>query len=141
MSLIRDTISVFERGSKRILWLPVLAVGYTYTLTGVWWEFGLAVAAIGGARIFSDMVDALESGLEDVDMDGVIEYREEDSPLKIWYLAVIVVLYAVAAIYSMWRLYDLFDHTDIILVALSLSYCGVAVIVAINVKWRLPFRS
>ncbi len=136
MSVFSDAIEVFEGGSKRILWLPVLAPGYTYYLTGFWFEFILAVSAIGGARMFSDLTKRAEESSEHESIWGIVKsFRGRGSTLKLWFVTIISVLYVVAAGYGAWRVYDLFEHTDPILVAMAGIYLGAMLIVLMNTDW------
>lgn len=57
MAPIATAIETFEGEAKRILWPPPITLGYIFTLSGYIVHFALAVAAIGGARLFVDILD------------------------------------------------------------------------------------
>lgn len=136
MSLLGDTIDVFEGNAKRILWLPPLTLGYTFTLSGIWFEFVIAVAAIGGARMFSDLFQRTsKAGKDETILTIVTSVKEQCSTLRILYLDLIGILYVIAAVYGGWNLYRYFDHSDPIIVTLSGVYLGVIVVISTNVDW------
>ena len=51
-------VETFEDNAKRILWLPSITLGYIYTLSGDFFQFALAVTAIGGARLFRFLMNS-----------------------------------------------------------------------------------
>lgn len=137
MTLVDSGIEMFEEKAKRILWPPSLTLGYVFALSGAWLDFGLAVAAIGGARLFGDIVDSTQ--VEEADhgeqlLGSTFTVLEEQFPVrKMTLLAIFTIAYVVAVGYGIWRLFLHFEHTDPILVALAGIYSGIVIIVTLNV--------
>lgn len=137
MSALDDVISVLEGEARRVIWLPPFALGYVYTITGVWYQFGLAILALGGARIFSDLVDWVESE-EYVDNGSFVKQywnKVDQYPRgKKWLSGLLSAAYFFTIFYSIVLLIQEFRHQDPILVGLLGIYGGLAVIVLLNIS-------
>lgn len=124
-------LEMFEKKFQRILWLPALTLGYIYHLSGAWPDFGLAVAAIVGGRYFINLIDSwvVEDENLRLNNDATAIFRTGNSVLTNTTLAVVNVLYVVAAVYGAYRLEQVFTHTDPVLVGLGVVYWSVGLIV------------
>lgn len=136
MASTTAVIETFEGKAKRILWLPSITLGYIFTISGNISHFGLAVTAIGGARLF---VDILESDLvvesdngQRIRDDALSWFHSNYSTMKSYLLATLAVLYFISIPYSIWVLYSFFNHENPVLVGIAGIYCGILVIVMIN---------
>jgi len=136
MAPVDTVLETFEGEGERILWLPSITLGYIFTLTGYWIHFFLAVASIGGARFFIDIigwVDNLSDETENLQLSKTMINYMRGFPLwKFIILFAFVLLYLLSVIYGAWELYVHFNHEDPILVGLSAIYWGILVIVLLN---------
>ena len=128
-------IETFEGKNKRILYLPAITLGYIFTISGTLSHFGLAVASIGGARFFSDLMssDIYREG-EDQLRDDVFSWLGSKlSTYQMWLYAIVSILYAIALVFALWQLFQYFDHSDPVLVGLAGIYWGVLIVVTLNI--------
>lgn len=124
-------VETFEDNAKRILWLPSITLGYIYTLSGDFFQFALAVTAIGGARLFRFLMNS-DFGSEICVWSNYEWIREHFSNFQIWPLTGIAVFYLFAGVYAPIQLYRHFTHHDIVLVGLAGVWCGIFIVILIN---------
>lgn len=135
MSLVTDVIDVFHGESKRILWMPSLALGYIYTLSGNRLAFALAVAAIGGALIFGDLLDRVDGSSNEPLWEIVSPITDRHHVIRIWFVAILCVLYPIAVLYGGLSVYYYFDYTDLVLVGLAGLYLSPIIALIVNIDW------
>jgi hypothetical protein len=127
---------MFEGEAERILWLPAITLGYVYTLSGSRKYFILAVIAIGGARLFTDIINSnlVEETSEGPEIrDDMLEILHRNlHSLKSWLFAIIAVGYVLSAIVAVNGLIEFFIHSNLILVALAATWAGAGLIVIMN---------
>lgn len=137
MHPLAAAVDMFEGESERLLWLPALTVGYVYTLSGEPAYFALAVIGVGGAKLFSDIIDSdLVEQTPDgpVLHDGAFKMIRSSYPLgKTWLFALVGLTYIASALVGVYGLYAFFDHSNLILVALAVVWGGSALIVLFNI--------
>jgi len=136
MSVTGEAINVLEGEAERLLWFPVITLGYIFTLTGNQLDFFLAAGAIAGIRLIQSLMDSEEIKSEDSVLGIPLTLwnwgkRRLRGGILIIYL-VVVLIYAAATIQSLNRLLTYFTHTDLVLVGLSIFICGSAAVVLMN---------
>lgn len=140
MAPVMDAIEVFEGEGGKLLWLPPITMGYIFTLSGDILDFGLAVAAVGGARFLHDALESEFYERMTVDDGGLLEATRwmgrGVGRFKVWSLNVVTVLYLVAVFWSIWNLYLFFTPTDLVVVTLSGMYWGVLVIILTRIDFE-----
>ena len=128
---INIAIETFEDNAERILWLPTLTLGYTYSLSGEIFQFALAITAIGGAQIIRFLMKSdfdLERGLGSNNKWT----SEQFSNWQTWPLAGILIFYLAAVMYAPIQLYLIFTHQDIVLIGLAGVWCGILIVILVN---------
>jgi len=132
--MLESALKLFEGEGNRLLWLPAVTLGYLFTITGSAVDFVLAAVLIVGARAFSDIADEIDE--RDADHDDlptvVPEVLGEKFGDKIWGFSIIAVPYVGGTVRGWYLLYDLFDHTDLVIVGLSIGYLGAFLIVVVS---------
>jgi len=129
--VIDATINTFENNGERILWLPSVTLGYIYTLSGDIFQFAMAVAAIGGAQLFRFLIESGFNPDQSLWTNG--EWlRKRFSNFQTWPLAGIAVIYPGAVLYGLFQLYQYFTYQDIALVGLAGVWCGVFIVILVN---------
>jgi len=129
--MIEASLDLLEGENDRLLYLPAITLAYLFTITGTSYDFALAIALVAGGRALSDIVthfedrDAELKGLPN-DVSELVEKELDDSVVT---LSLILLLYAVGTLRGWYLLYKLFDHTDIVIVGLSIGYIGSFLIV------------
>lgn len=135
---INTALETFEDNdnAERILWLPSLTLGYIYTLTGATPQFVLAVAAIGGAALFSSLIESdfvIDSEGEMAIRSDPFEWVRMQFPIwKAGLFSGFAIVYLVAVVYAPYQLVLHFTHQDIVIVGLSGIWWGVLIVVLIN---------
>jgi len=133
---IDTALETFEDNATRILWLPSITLGYIYTLSGAILQFALAVAAIGGAALFSSLIESdfvTDSEEEMVVRPTPFEWvRKQFSNWKTWLLAGFSIVYLVAVMYAPYQLYQHFTHQNIVLVGLAGVWWGILTVLLVN---------
>jgi len=137
VNMLGESLDLLDGENNRLLYLPAITLGYLFTLTGSSYDFALAVVLVAGGRALSDIVEKLQSVEEDGDLENLPadawEYADEISLVFIAYLAVIFLLYVFGLVWGWYLLYKLFDHSDLVIVGISIGYCGVILIVLANI--------
>lgn len=134
--MVVDTaIETFEENTRRILWLPSITLGYIYTYSGDIFHFALAIIAIGGTQLFRFLIESEFTSKED-SFSSITWLYESFSNIQSWPLAGVALLYFISMIYAPIKLYQYFTHQDIILVGLAGIWCGVLVVVLVNLTIR-----
>ena len=133
--VIGTAIDTFEDNAKRILWLPSITLGYIYTHSGDLFHFALAVIAIGGARLFRFLIES-EFTSKRGTLSSVGWLREKFSNLQSWPLAGVALFYFITMVYAPIQLYQYFTHQDIVLVGLAGIWCGVLIVILVNLTIR-----
>lgn len=128
---IDTVVGTFENNSERILWLPSITLVYLFTLSGDAFQFVTGVAAIGGAQWFRLLMNSDFTSGQRVQAPRKW-FRENYSYSKIMLLAGLSMIYAAATIYALWKLYHHFTHQDLVLVGLGAVWCGIAMVVLVN---------
>jgi len=135
---INTALETFENkdNAERILWLPSLTLGYIYTLTGTILQFALAVAAIGGAALFSSLIESdfvIDSEGEMTIRSDAYQWLRMQFPLwKAWLILAFAIVYFVAVVCAPYQLALHFTHQDIVIVGLSGIWWGVPIVGLIN---------
>ncbi|WP_152418726.1 MULTISPECIES: hypothetical protein [Halorubrum] len=128
---IDTVVRTFEGENKRILWLPSITLAYLFTLSGDKFQFVAAVIATGGAQWFRILINpeftsrgSLPSAV------GWLNKNYSFGEMSI--LSVLSVIYAGIAGYAIWKLYRYFTHQDLVLVGLGVIWCGIGIVVLVN---------
>lgn len=129
---IDTVVGAFEDDSERILWLPSVTLAYLFTLSGDTFHFVMAIASIGGAQWFRLLADSDFASVQNL-RSPVIWFIENFHFSKIMPLAVLSIFYATSVIYAPVKLYQYFTHQDIVLVGLAATWCGIAIVVLVNI--------
>lgn len=133
---INTALETFEDNAKRILWLPSITLGYTYTLSGVILQFALAVAAIGGAALFRSLIESdfvTDSEGEMAIRSAPFEWIRKQFPnWKTWLFAGFSLVYLVAVVYAPYQLYQHFTHQNVVLVGLAGVWWGILTVLLVN---------
>jgi hypothetical protein len=129
---IDTVVGAFEDNSERILWLPSITLAYLFTLSGDRFHFVMAIASIGGAQWFRLLVDSDFASVRNL-RSAVVWFMENFHFLKTMPLAVLSIFYATSVIYAPIKLYQYFTHQDLVLVGLGATWCGIAIVVLVNI--------
>lgn len=134
MSAVDSVLGMFEGDAKRMLWLPVITLGYLFTLNGSPIEFWFGVTSIGGARLFGDLFD---SDVADADasqrMKILFEHYRQCHWISVWTLAAVMIVYGASVVISIFDLYSAFQPKNIVLVGLSGVWLGIGVISTLRI--------
>lgn len=132
--MIGESLNLLEGENDRLLYLPAITLGYLFTITGSSVDFALAVVLVAGGRALSDIVGRFED--RDGELEGlpteVWRYVEDKHQGFVTLLGLILLLYGVGTVKGWYLLYKLFDHTDLVIVGISIGYCAVFIIVLAN---------
>lgn len=129
---VDTVITTFESNSQRIVWLPSVTLAYLFTITGNISQFMLAVAAIGGAQWFIILINTDFDSNENAEL-SVSWIQGNFSRLVTTPLAILSAVYAFAVVYALRELYKQFRHEDIVLVGLGIIWCGIAIVILVNI--------
>lgn len=136
MSVTGEAADILEGEADRLLWFPVVTLGYIFTLSGNGIDFALAVGAVAGVRFLQGLMESLEmeqaNGIPDL-IASIFNWGGKvlaGRALIIY--PIVVAIYGTSIGWSVVRLHAYFTHTDIVIVGLSVVICGSAGIVLVN---------
>jgi len=132
--MLESALKLFEGEGNRLLWMPAVTLGYLFTKTGSGVDFVFAAVLIVGARAFSDIADEIdERDAEQEDLPTVVpEILSGKFGDDVWRFSIVAIPYVMGTVKGWYLLYDLFDHTDLVIVGLSIGYLGAFLIVLVS---------
>lgn len=136
MVSIEALIEVLLDDRKNLVWLPVLTLGYIFTISSELLHFGMGVAAIGGATVFYDMATEVlgDGSTRDTEYDGwedilgVIPHSRFIRQL----LLLVMGLYALSIVISIRAIFNNFDPENLILTGITYIWIAVPITAIIH---------
>jgi hypothetical protein len=135
--VINTALETFDDNSERIVWLPSITLGYTYTLSGDDVQFWLAVGAIGGAVLFKSLLESeyvsQNEGVNSLDKGLTYWFKKNFHGWKLWWISPFIIIYLISILYAPYQLYHHFSHQNILVVGLSGFWLSILVTILVKV--------
>ncbi len=132
--MLKASLELLEGKANRLLWVPSIALGYMFTITASPIDFALSAYLILGARVLNDIMERIDE--EEIETQqlpvAVPNLVRENFRWGGIGLSVVVLPYLVGVVRGWYLLYIHFEHTDLIIVAISIGYVGTALIALAN---------